>query len=271
MKNTLKNESFSGSVIIDLKDNILKYLNDRIYMLFVILTAVGSYGFLISHHTVGIDDLEYDFYYRGGLFAQGRITSTVVHWFFGLVKNQIWFLELIGILCFCLFTIMLCVIIDKFIKTKNHVPQIVFSCAFISYPLHSELFSYGGTSLAVGAGGCIMAIAMLFAMKYQDTKENKYLVFSALWALPMLSWYESVILLYVSIVLIILLSKQIKYNDYKFKNMFFEGLQYAIPLISAFIVEVLISGIVKNLPICKGIANSSANSLAWEFSSKEVF
>lgn len=60
---------------VNLKENFISYIKDPIYMLLLIITAVGSYGFLITHYSVSVDDLEYDRYYFGELIAQGRLTG----------------------------------------------------------------------------------------------------------------------------------------------------------------------------------------------------
>ncbi len=42
-------------------EQIKKYLCDNIYMLCLALTAIGSYGFFISHFSVSVDDLKYHY------------------------------------------------------------------------------------------------------------------------------------------------------------------------------------------------------------------
>ena len=39
------------------------FLRNKIYMAFLSLTAVCSYGFLVTHQTVGIDDTPYAYYF----------------------------------------------------------------------------------------------------------------------------------------------------------------------------------------------------------------
>ena len=51
------------------KEDILTLLKNRTYRLVLILTAVCSYGFLVTHQTVGIDDTPYAYYFEEGLIA----------------------------------------------------------------------------------------------------------------------------------------------------------------------------------------------------------
>ena len=45
------------------------FLKNKAYMAFLSLTAVLSYGFLVTHQTVGIDDTPYAYYFEEGLNA----------------------------------------------------------------------------------------------------------------------------------------------------------------------------------------------------------
>lgn len=61
-----------------------KFLKNKVYMWFLALTAACSYGFVITHGTVGIDDTPYAYYFEEGLAAiVGRwvlfLLNKVVH------------------------------------------------------------------------------------------------------------------------------------------------------------------------------------------------
>ncbi|MBP9988033.1 MAG: glucosyltransferase domain-containing protein, partial [Ruminococcus sp.] len=195
MKAVLK--SSDNNLLVKIKNDFLKYLNDKFYMLFLLITALGSYGFLITHYSVSIDDLEYDRYYYGELIAQGRLSSTIIHRLFNLTDNIIYIQDFLGLVFMCIGIILLCTFLDKYLKTKNHIPQIFFSCVFLSFPLHSELFSYGGCFFAIGSECVLMSISLLLVKEYLETQKISCWILSIIPLFVIASWYESMLIVYV--------------------------------------------------------------------------
>ena len=226
---------------IPLKEQINNYLHDPVYMILLALTAIGSYGFWISHFSVSNDDLLYNFYNYGGLFAQGRFTGSLVTRFFRLTDNIIWIQDFLGIAFLCFAVILLSAFFDSFYKTKNHIPQILFSCLFVSYPLHATFFRYVTCSLAFSAG-LTMAVSALFLVKrYIETRKIKFLISSVIPLIFVMSWYESVLVLYVQAVLAALLLFQLGTKRLKLSELFANGFVYALPMIIAIVLEFVLS------------------------------
>lgn len=247
---------------LGLKDGVLNYISNKVYMLFLLLTAIGSYGFLLTHYSISIDDLSKDRYYGGELVAQGRLTDTLLSYVLPFLKNIDCLADLFGITALCFSAILFCVIFDKFLTTKNKVPQILFSCLFVSYPLHSELFIYNGTSVAIGFGCILIALSAFFNLRFIEQRRISDLIISFLLILPVASWYESVIIIYVALTFAILLLKQMKYGKYKFKEFVSDGLAFAFPLIFAVIAEMLLNVIVLDVFNIKSSSNA-VNGIYW--------
>jgi len=53
------------SIIETYKEEIKKLFKDKCYIIFVVLTAILGFGYLITHTTVGMDDTSLDRYYSG--------------------------------------------------------------------------------------------------------------------------------------------------------------------------------------------------------------
>ena len=51
------------------KEDFLTLWKNKWYKAVLIAAAVCSYGFLITHQTIGIDDTPYDYYFEEGLIA----------------------------------------------------------------------------------------------------------------------------------------------------------------------------------------------------------
>ena len=251
-----------------LKEQINSYLHDTVYMLLLALTAIGSYGFLISHFSVSIDDLRYDYYYYGGLLSQGRFTGSLVMRLFKLTDNIVWLPDLIGIVFLCLAAILLCAFFDSFYRTKNRVPQILFSCLLVSYPLHATLFTYGGCSIAFGVGLTMAVGALILIKEYASVRKIRLLVFAAVLLILCASWYESVLILYIQAVFAALLLFQLGTKRLKLSEWLANGLVYAAPLIVAVIAEFILSKCIIAIFKLPPSVYAGNQAFAWDLSDK---
>ncbi len=120
------------------------FIKNKAYMLSLSLTALFSYGFLITHQTVGIDDTPYAYYFEEGLNA------IVGRWFLFLL-NKIchisdfspFLTDLAGVLLFMGAVTVWAVLLYSIFQER--VPRwgyLFFSCIFLSCPLISEVYPY---------------------------------------------------------------------------------------------------------------------------------
>ena len=228
-----------------LKNGFLTYLNDKFYLISLLVTAIGSYYFLITNYSISIDDLEGHRYLNGELIAQGRISSSIINRIFQFPENTVSIKDFLGMILLCVGAIMFCMIFDRCIKTKNHIPQTVFSCLFVSYPLHSELFSYTGCFLSVSIGCILNALSILFIMDFFEKKKFRYLLYPVPCLMVIASWYESILLIYVQIVFAILIFRQMSDSKLKLGGVIGKGLIYAAPLAVATGLEYVVSTAVR--------------------------
>ena len=250
---------------LGLKDGIMSYISNKAYMIFLLLTAVGSYGFLLTHYSISMDDLSKDRYYGGELVAQGRLTDTLLSKVFPFLKSINCLADFFGITALCVSAILFCVIFDKFVKTRNKLPQIFFSCLLVSYPLHSELFIYNGTSVAIGFGCVLIALASFFSIRFIEEQRVSDMIFSALLILPVASWYESVILIYIALTFAVLLLKQMRDGKMKFGKFVTDGFAFAFPLIFAVIAETFLNIVVLSVFNIESSHNAT-NGIYWKSS-----
>lgn len=232
-KNKLTNEA------LDLKASIYKRIANPFYIIVVALTALGTYGFYLTHPSPSIDWLSYDEYYSGILFGQGRFTATIVERIFGLWDCPVWFEPLLGIACFILGTLIMLAIFDGFTEYKSIVPSIVFTCVYISFPLLPEYFIYNGAVLTVGGCTLMLAAALYLEIKYTDFVRS--LLVPIILMIAVFSWYECMILPYVGLVFAILILKDRRDNGMKACEVIQKGISPAIVLILGVVFEGLIS------------------------------
>ena len=259
----LKNkDTFWGEIFADISG----YISDKWYMIATVLTTIGSYGFWITHYSISADDLNGESMYSGALFAQGRMTATIFNMITQLGNNKVFFRDLIGTLCMFAAAILFCIVFDRAFKTSNRAAQTVFSCIFLSYPLHMELFRWTGTSVSIGLGCVLACLSALAIMDFFDSKKLTRILFAVFCLFWVSSWYESVLILYVATVFAILLLEQIKKGPYKFSELIIRGLYFAVPLIVAFVLEFVVSTGVREL-LGLEVSDSAANGINWELSS----
>ncbi len=128
----------------------------------VILTALFSFGWQLVRFNIGIDDTVRSRYLNGGLFSQGRFSSTIVSYMFGQWKAMPFIEPFLAVL----FLIAASFLMILLLKRASHGllsrgATTFFACIFISYPLISEIFVYKGSDLYAGIGYFLCAVSLL--------------------------------------------------------------------------------------------------------------
>lgn len=120
------------------------FLKNKAYMAFLSLTAVLSYGFLVTHQTVGIDDTPYAYYFEEGLNAiVGRWFLYLANKVFHVSDFSPFMTDLAGVLILMAAAVVWCCLLRCVCGDK--VPfwgYMFFGCIFISSPLISEVYTY---------------------------------------------------------------------------------------------------------------------------------
>ena len=113
-------------------------------MLVLSLTALGSYGFMITHHTVGIDDTPYSYYFEEGLAAiVGRWVCFLLNKVVNIADFAPFLTDLAGVLILMIAVTVWCTLFHSILK--DGVPwygYLFFATIFISCPLISEVYVY---------------------------------------------------------------------------------------------------------------------------------
>lgn len=125
-------------------NDIKKFLHNRVYLLALSLTAVCSYGFLVTHATVGIDDTPYIYYFEDGLVAiVGRwvlyLLNKVVH----IADFAPFVTDFAGVLLLMAAVTVWCVLFYSILGER--IPRygyLFFAAIFLSCPLISEVYTY---------------------------------------------------------------------------------------------------------------------------------
>lgn len=138
-----------------------EFYKDKRYVLFLSLTAICAYGFMVTHSTVGIDDTPYEYYFEEGLAAiVGRwvmyLLNKVVHVadfapFLTDFAGVLILMAAVTVWALLLKSVMSDAVVNSNISENgvpggdNNVPwysYLFFAAIFLSCPLISEVYTY---------------------------------------------------------------------------------------------------------------------------------
>lgn len=186
------------------------------YCLALSLTAILSYGYLITHQTVGIDDTPYAYYFEEGLAAiVGRWVMFVLNKFVHIADFAPFVTELAAVLIFMAAVSVWCVLMKRILGDRiPDVGYLLFSCLFLSNPLLSEVFPYYlHNGVATGYLFCGISLCCFWeAVNVRGSgrigllKNLKYLGLSAVSLWIAVGCYESFMIVYLTAVCIVLCS-----------------------------------------------------------------
>ncbi len=126
------------------KENLTYFYKDKVYMLMLCLTAVCSYGYNVTHFTIGIDDTPYAYYFGEGLAAiVGRWVLFVLNKFLNIAEFAPFLTDFAAVLILMLAVTIWAALFHSVLG--EHVPKygyFFFACITLSCPLISEVFPY---------------------------------------------------------------------------------------------------------------------------------
>ena len=230
--------------------NIKEFLTDVSYIVPVILIAILSFGYVITHESINVDTLSADRYFENGeLIAQGRIGAVLIHKIFDIMEFNPFFVDFIAVIFLVLTAITFCMLFKEI--TKNQIPKIaylIFSGFFISYPLIHEIFVYTPSSLSVGLGFFLTAISLIGMYEFTKTSKIRYVFMACFATFLAIGLYESFAPVYLCGMLITFILEGIyQKQEVKFLELFKKGMIYILVLGVAIGFSIVIPKICQNI------------------------
>lgn len=196
------------------KENFLRLCRNRIYILMLSFTAVCSYGFLITHQSVGIDDTPYAYYFEEGLnVIVGRWFLFLVNKIFHISDFSPFITDFVGVLIFMAAVTVWCALL--YAVCGDRVPvwgYVFFSCIFLSCPLISEIYTYylhNGVSLGYLCTG--ISLHFFYQMSKDADRRKGILAVglgTAIFLFIAMGCYESFMVVWLVGILLVLLTEQ---------------------------------------------------------------
>lgn len=197
------------------KEDFLSLWKNKWYRYVLILTAVCSYGFLITHQTVGIDDTPYAYYFEEGLVAiVGRWVLFLLNKLLRISEFSPFMMDLVGVIL--LFVAVMVWSTLLYSVLRDRLPMwgyLFFAGIFMSSPLISEVFTYylhNGVAIGYLAGG-IGLCCFSEGLRRLESKKGYLPPFigAVLFLWISIGCYESLMIVWLVGVLLLLLTERL--------------------------------------------------------------
>lgn len=218
-----------------LKEDVSYFLHQKIFVILLALTAMGCYGFAITHESIGIDDTLVDVYLNDGIeVLMGRWTIYLINKFFYLGEFMPNITELGGVLLLLSAVVLYCVLLRRIFGERIGIGgYTAFACVFISQPFLGGLYLYYYHS-GMDVGYLALAAALLCLLESFEQKGKKFgrcLIGSMLWLWIAVGCYESFVIFYIVGLIVILFFRGMTDRDKLTLQLMFRKLAWCACLI----------------------------------------
>ncbi len=256
-----------GGLMKTLKEDIEFFVKKIEYIIPLIITAILSFGFVITHYSVNIDTLSSERYYREGeLLTQSRYGGVLLDKILGVMEYNPFFVDCLAVIFLVMASITFCILFKKISKNKiNTVAYTIFSCLFVSYPLINEIFVYTPMSFGVCFSFFIAAVILNLLYSYRDNKKIRSLVYSTLLMCLIISIYESsAAVLLCGFFIIEILDCIYNNPKKKIKDTIINLIIMVIPMVVALIINSIISNLIFTIGDISPNANRAAKTIMYQ-------
>ena len=181
-------------ILNDYKEQIKYFISDKRYCIIVSIVMCLSYGFAVTHYSIGMDDLAFDRYVHGTYILSAKRWGT---WgLYNLLQinefTPFWLDAVVAIFMVIIATV-LCAFLRKQYGDKIKIwGYILFASLIISNPLSNHFFIYQSTNLAIVISNLMVIIcAITIFENYFDKNKMKINIISGLILAIPISMYES--------------------------------------------------------------------------------
>lgn len=183
-------------VFNEYKKNIKYFLENKKYIISIIVISILAYGFYITNYSIGVDDFSQDRYVTGTyLLSQGRWGNVLLARIFNIVEFTPFWTEFVAVILLIFMSILLSAFIRKEIgdKVNKTIYYILFSGLIISYPIihHIFLYNFANVITLVSSIGMII-ISIIIYENINELKDKKMSILLCCIAMPFfISMYEA--------------------------------------------------------------------------------
>ena len=207
-------------IIEEYKREIKDLVTNPKYIAPIIFVAILSYGFAVTHYSIGIDDLCFDRYISGTYILSAKRWGTwLLYNVLNIKEFTPFWMDFVVSVFMVIIAIVLSAFLKKQLKDKINVWEcVIFSSIFISNPIIGHFFIYQTTNLAVAICNLLMIISAIIIIEnyFENKKINIYMI-SIFLIIIALSMYESCAQTYLVLIFIYIFIKLVNKDE---KNIF---------------------------------------------------
>lgn len=230
-----------------LKDEFLKFLRNKKYMFFLIITVLFGFGYYFTYDSIVIDDTAMGRYYtEGRILRQGRWGAFVLTNLLNLTEYNPFINKLGMVFCLITASILFCCIFKSASKNQLHSNSyIVFSCLFISYPLINEIMYFVASQWTISFTYVLVAITVWLLQKSDsNSKIKKYLLAISLLAFS-ISFYEISVSIYI-VLIVAFMTLQYLYND-NMNSSIVRYVKQGVPYVGTLLVSIILESVISRV------------------------
>lgn len=259
-------------ILNDYKEEIKYFINSKKYLITIIIVAILSYGFTVTHYSIGIDDLAFDRYVHGTYILSAKRWGTwLLYNVLQINEFTPFWLDAIVAIFMVIIAVVLCAFIRKQYKDKIGIwGYVIFSSLLISNPLINQFFIFQSTNLTIVVSNLITLICgiVIFENYFGENKKFINIVCGLILTIP-ISMYESCAQTYIVFLFITMFIKitQEKISNKKLFKYFCLSIMVLIIGIAVYFVtgKLLIYILEKNDILNKNFAYSKSFWTSEEF------
>ncbi len=161
------------------KEQISYFIKSKKYFIPVIIVTILSFGYAITHESIGIDDLCLD-RYAGGTYwlSVKRFGMWIIYNILNIKEFTPFWLDFIVAMFMPLISIILCAFVRKnFSKIPKSIwTYTIFSCVLISNPLINHFYIYQASNLSVVVCNLMVILLEIFMYEQYFKSKNKHML-----------------------------------------------------------------------------------------------
>ena len=188
----------------DICKDLKELFQNKCYCILLFFIGICTYGFIITHFSIGIDDTAIPMYFEEGLAPYvGRWTLYMINKVVPLTKLSPFVVEAVSMFLMLMSASLWCVLWKRIISNAIQLPwwtYLLVAGIFVTCPLISEVYVFylhNGICIAYG----LTALGLLFFMKGLEKGRSikaliKYSIISGLFLFVALGCYESFMIVF---------------------------------------------------------------------------
>lgn len=245
--------------------NATKYfLKNKVFIVAIILVTILSFGFTITHPSVGMDETAFGRYYQDNeMLESGRWGSYLIYRGLNIIEFTPFWIDFLVTCIIVITAVLWCVFLKKNLGEKLSLgAYIIFATIFISFPLINECYIFSNSSLAVMIGTFLASLGiMAFYENYSKLHKKIIYVLIAIMLAVAFSMYEAcgqVMLVSICVTAILMIYTN---KDKKIKDIF----KYLFATLGIVVLAVILDEIIVKIVYLAGVraSNEADKEISW--------